>query len=142
LKVEDNLNRKNNSRIGKGQAYRGKAQQTRKGKFPVQKEEAEASSQNEQPQRGGGINFRGRRYSQWIQGRGRGYEVRCYTCGKLGHISWDFSDNVARQGNVQIAEAEVEPRVPEENVEVPEIGEDLLMRIILLKLNNEVHEPA
>ena len=62
LKVEEKLNRRNNSRKGKGQPYRGKGQQTGRGKFSVQKGEAESSSQPEQPQRG--RDFRGRRYFQ------------------------------------------------------------------------------
>jgi hypothetical protein len=49
------------------------------------------------------------------------------------HMSWDCPENVARQGNVQIAQDENEPRVLEDNVEVLEEGEDLLMRRTLLK---------
>ena len=49
LKVEDKLNRRNNSGKGKGQAYKGKGPKTGRGKFSVQKEEAESSNQLEQP---------------------------------------------------------------------------------------------
>ena len=60
LKVEEKLNRRNNSGKGKGQAYRGKESQTGRGNISVQKEEVESSNQPEQPQRG--RDFRGRRY--------------------------------------------------------------------------------
>ena len=44
LKVEEKLNRRNNSGKGKGKAYRGKGPQTGRGKVAVQKEEVESSS--------------------------------------------------------------------------------------------------
>ena len=94
LKVEEKLNRRNNSGRGRGQTYRGKGAQTGREKSPVQKEEAESSRQPEQPQRG--RDFRGRRSFQRGRGRGRNYEVRCYTCGKTGHMSWDCLEGAAR----------------------------------------------
>jgi hypothetical protein len=68
--------------------------------------------------------------------------VICYTCGKTCHMSQDCPENVARQGNFQIAQVENEPRGLDDNVEVPEAREALLMRITLLKSNKEVHEPT
>jgi hypothetical protein len=44
LKVEEKLNRRNNSGKGKGQAYRGRGSQTGRGIFSVQKEEDGSSS--------------------------------------------------------------------------------------------------
>ena len=58
LKVEEKLNRRNNSGKRKGQAYRGKGPQTGRGKFLVQKEEAESSNQPEQPQKGRDVRGR------------------------------------------------------------------------------------
>ena len=55
-------------------------------------------------------------------------------------MSWDCPEGDARQRNVQIAQAENEPRVPDDHVEVPEEGEALLMRRTSLKPNKEVHE--
>jgi len=57
-------------------------------------------------------------------------------------MSWDCPEGDARQRNVQIAQDENEPRVPDDHVEVPEAGEALLMRRTSLKPNKEVHEPA
>jgi hypothetical protein len=137
--VEEKLNRRNNYGKGKGQAYRGKGQQTGRGKFSVQKGEAESSSQPEQPQKG--RDFKGRISFQRGWGRGRNHEVRCYTCGKTGHMSWDCLEGATRQGNVQVAQAETEQRVPKDHVEILEAGESLLMRITFLKTSKEVHEP-
>ena len=106
LKVEEKLNMRNNSGKGKGQAYRGNGPQTGREIFSVQEEERESSSQPEQPQRG--RDFRGRRSFQRGLGRGRNYEVRCYTCGKTRHMSWDCLEGAARQGNIQVAQAETE----------------------------------
>ena len=49
LKVEEKLNRRNNLGRGRGQTYRGKGPQTRRGKSSIHKEEAESSRQPEQP---------------------------------------------------------------------------------------------
>ena len=87
LKVEEKLNRRSNSRKGRVQAYNGKGPQTGRGKFSVQKKESESLSHPEQPQRG--RDFKGRISFQRCRGRGRNHEVRCYTCGKIGHMSWD-----------------------------------------------------
>ena len=137
--MDEKLNRRNNSGKRKGHSYRGKGPQTGRGKFLVQKEEAESSIQQEQPQRG--RDFRGRRSFQRGRGRDRNHEVRCYTCGKTGHMSWDCPEGDARQGNVQIAQVENEQRVPDDHVEVLEVGEALLMRRNLLKPSKELHEP-
>ena len=106
LKVEEKLNRRNNSGKGKGHAYRGKRSQPERGNVPVQKGEAKFSNQLEQSQRG--KDFRGRRPFQISRGRSRNQEVRCYTCGKIGQMSWDFPEGATRQGNVQIAQVENE----------------------------------
>ena len=61
------------------------------------KDEAEISSSSSQSfQRGG---FRGGR------GRGINREVRCYTCGEVGHMSWDCPRNKSiGQRNVNVEE--------------------------------------
>ena len=55
-------------------------------------------------------------------------------------MSWDCLEGAGRQGNIQVAQAETEQRVPKNHVEIPEAGEALLMRTTLLKPSKEVHE--
>ena len=60
------------------------------------KDETEGSS-NQVNQRGG---FKGGR------GRGRNIEVKCYTCGEIGHMSWECPRNKpVAQRNANIVEA-------------------------------------
>jgi hypothetical protein len=56
-------------------------------------------------------------------------------------MSWDCPEGATKQGNVQVAHAEIEQKSPEDHVEIPEVGEALLMRRIFLKPSKEVHEP-
>ena len=67
------------------------------------KDESESSiSRIQSFQRGG---FRGGR------GRGRNREVRCYTCGEIGHMSWDCPRNKsASQINVNVTKAREESK--------------------------------
>jgi hypothetical protein len=64
---------------GRGSSNRGRTQ--------TPKSEGE-SSNSQSLQRG---DFRGRRFGS--RGRGIRREVRCYTCGEIGHMSWDFPRN-------------------------------------------------
>ena len=55
--------------------------------------------------------------------------MRCYTCGQLGHMSWDYLENVSRQRGAQVVQAEPEaPKELEVAENYPEQGEALLMR--------------
>ena len=56
-------------------------------------------------------------------------------------MSWDCPEGATRQGNVQIAQVENEQEAPDDHVEVPEVGEALVMRINLLNPSKELHEP-
>ena len=91
LKVEVKLMRKQ-SQKAKVKISRGKEQQ----------QKGESSSSNQQVQtditndnRGGRVSLRGR--GRLISG-----QVRCYACGKLGHMSWDCLENVAKQRGEQV----------------------------------------
>jgi hypothetical protein len=64
---------------GRGSSNRGRTQ--------TPKSEGESSS-SQSLQRG---DFRGRRFGS--RGRGIRREVRCYTCGEIGHMSWDSPRN-------------------------------------------------
>jgi hypothetical protein len=80
--------------------------------------------------KGGGINSfpRGR-------GRGRGGEVKCYACEKVGHVSWECPKR-KKGGKAHISE--VQKRDVE--AEGAEDGRSLMMKKILLKLEPEVEK--
>ena len=82
---------------------RGKGSPSRGGNFQAPKDEAEGSS-IQSPQRGG---FMEDRFD--ARGRCRNIEVRCYTCGEIGHISWEFPKRKPTdQRNANISEAREE----------------------------------
>ena len=97
LKVEEKLMRRQ-SQKAKVRGSGGKEQQ--------QKGEASISNQQVQPDRNN-ENRGGRNASRGIC-RGRGGKLRCYTCGKLGHMSWDYPKNVATQRGAQVVQVELE----------------------------------
>ena len=97
LRVEDKLLRRQNQKNRGRGSVRGSP--NRGGKFHTSKDKVEGSSSHT-PQRGG---FRGGR------GRGRNIEVKCYTCGEIGHMSWECPRNKpAAQRNENIVEAREE----------------------------------
>jgi len=55
-------------------------------------------------------------------------------------MSWDCPEGATRQGNVQITHVENEQEAPNGHVEVPEVGEALLMRRTLSNPSKELHE--
>ena len=64
--------------------------------------------------------------------RGRGGQVRCYTCGKLGLMSWDCPENVARKRGAQVVQDEPEaPNKLEVTENYPEEGEALLLKNVI-----------
>ena len=99
------------------------------------KDEAESSSSRTQSfQRGG---FRGGR------GRGINREVRCYTCGEIGHMSWDCPRNKSTgQRNVNVTEAQEESKEETEVNNPPEDGEALMLKRVLVKIEKQVHGPT
>jgi hypothetical protein len=136
LKEEEKLARKKSQRNRGRSPARGKGQSNR-GRFQPSKEEAGSSSS--QSPRGGesrGIIF-------FSRGRGRGREMRCYTCGKIGHMSWDCPENKeTNQRNAHVAETKEEDVNVVEKEETPEVGESLLLKRVLVKAEKEVHEPT
>ena len=101
LKIEEKLLRKQNHRNRGKNMVRGIGVPNIGGR--TSKDEAESSSSGSQSfQRGG---FRGDR------GRGRNREVRCYTCGEIGHMPWDCPRNKSTgHRNVNVIEAQEESK--------------------------------
>jgi hypothetical protein len=92
LKVKEKLSRKQNQR------GRCRSPVPKKGKGvahdKAQKSKDESEKPNSHSERGGssqGRQYGGRSYSRG-RGRGKGAEVRCYTCGKAGHNSWECAE--------------------------------------------------
>jgi hypothetical protein len=117
LKAEEKLARKQSQKVRGRSSTRGKGQSSGRGRFQTPRDEGGSSSSSNQPSRGG--ESRGRIF--FSRGRGRrGREIRCYICGKTGHMSWDCPENKsAGQRNANIAEAK------EENVNTDIKGEAL-----------------
>ena len=93
-----------------------------------------------QPSRGG--EFRGRIFFSRWRGRG-GREIRCYTRGKIGHMSWDCLENKsAGQRNANIAEAKEENVNVVTKEEVFEVGESLLLKRVMIKSEKESKESS
>jgi hypothetical protein len=108
LKPEDKIDRKQSQKIRGRGPTRGKGQSNHIGKFQNQKYEEGNSSSSNHPSRGG--ELRVMRFGSIGRGRG-GREIRCYTCGKIRHMSWNCpknkstnqrSANVANAGKKQL----------------------------------------
>jgi hypothetical protein len=135
LKAEEKLARKQSQRSRGGNSSRGKG--TTREKFQKSKHEAdkqhnhhEKGGSSKEGQHGGrGLFSRGRG-----RGRARGGVVKCYTCGKEGHKSWECPDGKREGGEEHIVESH-------NHVEV-EGGRNLMMRKILLKLEEDAKEPV
>ena len=58
--------------------------------------------------------------------------MRCYTCGNLGHMSWDCPENVSKERGAQVVQFELEaPKELEVSENYPKQGEALLMREVI-----------
>jgi hypothetical protein len=125
------MKQRRNSSRGKG---------TSREKFQKSKPEAdkkhshqEKGGSSKEGQHGGRSSFpRGRG-----RGRARGGIVKCYTCGKEGHKSWECPDRKREGGEAHIAEAEKHVEA-----EATEGGRNLMMRKVLLKPEKEPEEPV
>jgi hypothetical protein len=100
----------------------------------------EAEKKHSHSKRGGSSRGRqsgGRSYFPRGRGRGRGGEVRCYSCGKIGHMSWDCPER-NKGGESHILE--VQKR--DDKTEGVEDGRSLMMKKVLLKQEPEVEKPV
>jgi uncharacterized membrane protein YgcG len=139
LKTEKKLARKQSQR------GRGKIPAPNKSKGVTHERAHNSNDETEKPhsyskrggssrgrQGGGRSSFRGR-------GRSRGGEVRCYTCGKTGHISWECPKKKKEGGG----EAHIsEEQIRDVEVEGAKDGRSLMLRMVLLKPEVEVGNPV
>lgn len=89
-------------------------------------------------------NKGGRNTSRNGRGRsgGRGATQHCYECNKMGHKSFECPDNEeTRHRGTHIAQGEEGDITHQIVDEVPETGEALIMRKVLLKPVKEIDEP-
>jgi hypothetical protein len=138
LKAEEKLTRKQSQR------GRGKSPVPNKGKGVAHDKAHKSKDETEKPhshsERGGSSRGRqdGGRSSSRGRGRSRG-EVRCYACGKTGHMSWECPEKKKEGGGeAHISEAQ------RRNVEAEgaEDGTSLMLRKVLLKPEAEVEKPV
>ena len=118
-RVEEKLLRKQNQKNRGRSTTRGKGSPNKGGKFQTPKDEVEGSS-IQVIQRG---EFRGGRR------RGKNREVKCYTYGEIGHMSWECPRNKpTTQRTANIAEAREESSEEEEVNNPLEEGESLMLK--------------
>ena len=137
LKDEEKFPRKQSQGSRGGNSSRGKGTNTKK----FQKSKPEADKEHSHHDKGGSSKegkHGGR--SSFSRGRGRGIsiggEVKCYTCGKSKHKSWECPER-KNKGEVEAHIAEAQKHVEAEETEG---GKNLMMRKILLKLQKDVEE--
>jgi hypothetical protein len=136
LKAEEKLSRK--------QGQRGRGRSQARGKSVAQDRNQKAKEDWKKPQtqtkRGGSsqrrqyANKKGEYADNNIfprtrgRGRGRGGVIKCFTCGKVGHKSYECPDKKKEEGETHITEAQ------RRNVEAEDVegGRSLMMRKALL----------
>jgi hypothetical protein len=146
LKAEEKLSRK--------QGQRGQGRGQPRGKEIVQDRNQKPKEEWKKPQpqtERGGSSQRGKYVEQRGQyvdnntfscargrGRGRGGVVKCFTCGKNGHKSYECPDKKKEGGETHIAEAQ------RWNVEAEDVegGRSLVMRKVLLTPVSEAENPV
>jgi hypothetical protein len=146
LKAEEKLSRK--------QSQRGRGRSQPRGKTVVQDRNQKPKEEWKKPQpqtERGGSSQRGKYTEQRGQyadnntfphargrGRGRGGVIKCFTCGKNGHKSYECPDKKKEGGETHIAEAQ------RQNVEAEDVegGRSLVMRKVLLTPEKEAENPV
>jgi hypothetical protein len=136
LKAEEKLARK------QSQQNRGRSLNRGKGvaQDKAQKPKDEVEKPHSHSERGGSSRGRqsgGRSSFPRGRGRGRGGEVRCYACGKTGHMSWDCPER-KKGGEAHISEAQKR----DVEAEGAEDGRSLMMKKVLLKQEPETEKPV
>ena len=137
LKAEDKIARRQSNR-GRG-PNRGRGQKFNGGRFTNQIEGTSGSS-HQKHQEG---DSSGRQFSPRGRGHGRGREFKFYKCGKMGHRSFECPENNSTNSRSAIVVPTVEGETNVQEVEnIPETGESLLLKKVLLKSEKEASKPA
>eukprot|EP00253_Pinus_taeda_P018976 PITA_18976 len=124
LKVEEKLIRKKYA-TGRG-TFQGKGSQGGRGISTTPRDGASSSS-TQHATTEGDAGGRGS-FSRGRGGRGRGREVRCYRCNKLGHKAFEFPENAGTSHrNAIFAQVEEEAVAVTEEENVRERGEYLMI---------------
>eukprot|EP00253_Pinus_taeda_P026225 PITA_26225 len=133
IKVEEKLNRRQNSQRGRG-STRGRGQSYGRGRTSSNSEEASSTRNSGTAEKGDGT--RGGRSFQHGRGngRGRGTGYQCYRCHKWGHRSFECPEtDSTRQRGTYVAEPEEAAAPPQEVENAPETREALVLHKVLLK---------
>jgi hypothetical protein len=141
---------KDEEKLSQKQGQRGRGISQARGKLVAQDRNQKPKKEWKKPQtqtERGGSSQRGKHTEQRGQyadgnifpctrgrGRGRGGVVKCFTCGKVGHKSYECPDKKKEGGENHIAEAQ------RWNVEAEDAGggRSLMMRKVLLTPEKEV----
>jgi hypothetical protein len=133
LKAEEKLTRKQSQR-GRGKSLiSSKSKGFNRDRTHQSKDEV--GKPHNHSERGGSSRERQDGGRNSSRGRGRG-GVRCYACGKTGHMSWECPEKKKEGGEAHISEAQ------RRNVEAEgaEDGASLMLRKVLLKPEAEVEK--
>eukprot|EP00253_Pinus_taeda_P003923 PITA_03923 len=138
-KAEEKLSRKQSAK-NRG-TFQGSGRLGGKGRSTAPVDGASSSSSQHAPTRGDSSG-RGS-FSIGRGGRGRGREVRCYRCNKLGRRAFEYPENAGTsQRNAIVAQVEEEAVAVTKEEDVLERGEYLVVNKVLLKPAKEIVEPS
>ena len=132
LRVEERIRRRQSTR-GK-YCTRGRGGQSGERGKAINRQEGDNNST--QQRQSNNDNERGKITSRCGKGGsgGRGATYRCYKCNKLGYRSFECPDNEeTKHRKAHIAQGEEEDLSLQAMDEIPEIGEAMVMRKVLLK---------
>jgi hypothetical protein len=134
---------KSEEKLARKQSQKNRGRSLNRGKGVAHDKTQNAKGEIEKPQshskRGGNSRGRqsgGRNSFPRGRGRGRGGEIKCYACGKVGHMSWECPKRKKEGGEAHISKAQKR----DVEVEGVEYGRYLMMKKFLLNPEPEVEK--